>query len=1096
MEVPMTSIQFDPLAFLPKSSQNWIKDTMTVFEGDESATVKASETRDKPIQSRLKDLEKKESDILKQIESLKKTWKGDKSVFDGIFETQVLEKDTPTNADNQLKALSSQFQTWLASTNAPKSKKEPIPKPTYKKEKAKADIEEEDVDMANVLKALYKSATKGSVSSARLLRKLVSIDEELVANEGAKSEITKDSKQLTQKQSSSSSKSVWIEQEQLVPPPEILKSESIGKNFASGLSGFFVQPDEPSTSTSGKEPAPKSIFLSQTQEKDSFIAPEVAKLRDTFYKASSDGGDSIRKFMSTVFTGVEENQQKTDASNAEATQQPVNSIWIEQEPLAATEPPKTDQFLAPKEHLQNEEVKEKESLLKSFFIQQTNELSETGPIEFWRGLFGTSTKGSDSARALFTNILVSDKSISKNSEPILDKPMPEKNEATSKTKRSIWVDQEPVIPLLQNLKTHANSGDDIASGLLKKFFQALTVGQTADPSVRAADKVFGSYFVKASESKLPKSDTREPIEVFYDYIKSFKNEETVKTLLTSIADNIKADKKRPEMNEYDRKSIFVDTFSEAQSSSGGALGDFFTYLYRAASSGSPTSAGFLSDILVSAADEPAKSGSSSSNSIFTSQPKTQEVSKEAEKFENLMADISRFFVGKSNPSLEDQIAEGVKAIKNQLNPKSESIFVNQNKNPSSQESTIFTDGKKQILAEESPIFGNGNQVGSENHKEDRFSNWIESLKVQEFLKRMGTKSKLISCLAEFALIKNTDNQRAKAFNSQPTPKVQSQGKSIVGETINSIFVGGDNTKPNIFNLNESPTRQSKGLFDGTSGSIFVNTQDKTNNPRKSESLKGFPKKWSDVFDVQDGGSFGSWPIDSDNFEKFKDVFGKLSSYFVHSEEENPTLEERQQQPQQEVFETEPEPRCATDPFLNGGFENGKFTHWNVVRQPGSEGGIQVSRTGQQLLSGVLFKSNTPMAVFDNEGAGSYVLYRDFVPAEGDSLVFEWQVMNSAATYDIQNDFYSSRVAPNQQFSVELVDSRFDDWFNETGWNARLATIVSSQKAKNLDGNGWQRVSFNLKQFVGQEIRLAFRLVNNQDVLNAAIRKVALENPYC
>ncbi|ORY40099.1 hypothetical protein BCR33DRAFT_740394 [Rhizoclosmatium globosum] len=865
MEVPMTSIQFDPLAFLPKSSQNWIKDTMTVFEGDKSAPIK-----------RLGD---QESDILKQIESLKKTWKGDKSVFDGIFETQVLEKDAPTNADNQLKALSSQFQTWLASTNSPKSKKEPIPKPTYKKEKAKADIEEEDVDMANVLKALYKSATKGSVSSARLLRKLVSIDEELVANEGAKSEITKDSKQLTQKQSSSSSKSVWIEQEQLVPPPEILKSESIGKNLLRVSQVFLFN-------LMNQEPAPKSIFLSQTQEKDSFIAPEVAKLRDTFYKASSDGGDSIRKFMSTVFTGVEENQQKTDASNAEATQQPVNSIWIEQEPLAATEPPKTDQFLAPKEHLQNEEVKEKES----------------------------------------TNT---------------DKPMPEKNEATSKTKRSIWVDQEPVIPLLQNLKTHANSGDDIASGLLKKFFQALTVGQTADPSVRAADKVFGGYFVKASEST--KSDTREPIEVFYDYLKSFKNEETVKTLLTSIADNIKADKKRPEMNEYDRKSIFVDTFSEAQSSSGGALGDFLTYLYRAASS----------------------VGSSSSNSIFTSQPKTQEVSKEAEKFENLMADISRFFVGKSNPSLEDQIAEGVKAIKNQLNPKSESIFVNQNKNPSSQESTIFTDGKKQILAEESPIFGNGNQVDSENHNEDRFSNWIESLKVQEFLKRMGTKN----------------NQRAKAFNSQPTPKVQSQGKTIVGETINSIL-------------------------------------------------------WR---------SFGSWPIDSDDFEKFKDVLGKLSSYFVHSEE-NPTFEERRQQPQQEVFETEPEPRCATDPFLNGGFENGKFTHWNVVREPGSEGGIQVSRTGQ-LSSGVLFKSNAPMAVFDNEGAGSYVLYRDFVPAEGDFLVFEWQVMNSAATYDIQNDIYSSRVAPNQQFSVELVDSRFDDWFDETGWNARLATIVSPKRRK-------------------------------------------------
>ncbi|KAI9350267.1 hypothetical protein BDR26DRAFT_852100 [Obelidium mucronatum] len=791
--------------------------------------------------------------------------------------------------------------------------------------------------------------------------------------------------------------------------------------------------------------------------------------------------------------------------------------------------------------------------LKSFFVQQNQKNGEfeepKNPFEFFRSMTDAAMTGSQSSQTLLSSLWAVDTAVSKENEEKLANLWPQviKKAATppssTSQRSSIWVNNEPVTPLIQNLKQSAESGDLIASGLLQKFFQALvSSGSSSDPSVNAADAIFGEYFAHASS--IPKgSETggAEPIDEFLKFFKSRGYGGPAGTLKSSLAGMLANEKARPPSSFQD---IFLETFQtpppplHAQSKS--TANEFVNYMYRPASNGSPAAASFLSDMFVSGKPLFANTQVNSFNSIFQPQPgmgARGSVGSGAGAFVTepsglltLLADISKLSVNpRSSPTLQSKIADGLKAMKAQLAGKEE-----------------FT-----IFEKQQPVF--------QTRKDAKRDTWALNTKMQV--------PKIIHNIMVDQDARPQQRIAAKGTqNNQPSPRPTHTNElhGVFENTLNNIFPGLKEpaSKPKA-SKKSAPTRPSAW------SSVFVPSQEQQAEERKGHihntdsdqlinKIYGIMDFTRDYFSTTGRTNIrvnnkdrlqvksnkkDQGVADSEKFSRFldnvKESIGDTAQHLLpflasdstpsvpkprykqtHQSQAQNQHQHQQHQRQEQLkrvikpvsqtrsswFSIQSKPPCDSPQLINGGFENGKLTHWTTVREPASEGDVVVVQSGESLgysgANAVTSLSDLPMAVFDNEGAGSYVLYRDFVPVEGDVLVFQWQVINTTPTFSIQMESMSMQLAPNQQFKVDLFDvagSGGFDWFGEDavkGDGSLLAHVVNAQTVKAHDNDGWQETRFDLSQFAGINVRLAFRLVNNQDILTAALHNVSIQNKRC
>ncbi|KAJ3235458.1 hypothetical protein HDU78_005209 [Chytriomyces hyalinus] len=277
--------------------------------------------------------------------------------------------------------------------------------------------------------------------------------------------------------------------------------------------------------------------------------------------------------------------------------------------------------------------------------------------------------------------------------------------------------------------------------------------------------------------------------------------------------------------------------------------------------------------------------------------------------------------------------------------------------------------------------------------------------------------------------------------------------------------------------------------------------------KRSQPVQPKARAFSDSTFSDNAFPAGSSFEDANLFDHITNIFTRASNlakrYFVFSDNSKSKSSKRDSE---SVFQRQQNIDCSEERFLNGGFQDGKLTHWMTAKEAASEGDVLVSNSGSVLkfsrrqLSSLSDSSgdqlNEPVAVFDNDGAGSYVLHRKFTPRDGDSITFKWKVNNYASEFNIR-EIMSAQVLPNQQFRVDIFEASFSDWFgtreNEDG---HLATILSPQAVQSKARSGWNQVSFDLSKFQGRPIRIAFRAVNNQELLNIGIKDVIVSNKYC
>jgi hypothetical protein len=108
--------------------------------------------------------------------------------------------------------------------------------------------------------------------------------------------------------------------------------------------------------------------------------------------------------------------------------------------------------------------------------------------------------------------------------------------------------------------------------------------------------------------------------------------------------------------------------------------------------------------------------------------------------------------------------------------------------------------------------------------------------------------------------------------------------------------------------------------------------------------------------------------------------------------------------------------------INGGFETGDFTGWEVVRQNNSNGDFFI--TGGESSPRSHHQIPTPSegsnyAVTDQSGPGSYVLFQDIVLEANSShqLSFDWFAQTSASLANPGTMNSRARESGNQQFRV-------------------------------------------------------------------------------
>ncbi|KAI8613470.1 hypothetical protein BC830DRAFT_475571 [Chytriomyces sp. MP71] len=794
------------------------------------------------------------------------------------------------------------------------------------------------------------------------------------------------------------------------------------------------------------------------------------------------------------------------------------------------------------------------SELKDFFISQdAHTMPAPEPLRILEAMKKASKSGNDAAKMLLLRLLSVDEAISSKNQdkPLLHyiKEFPEPNESTT------WVEQEPVARFVSSLKKATDLGSPIAASILNSFFGALVSGGQK-PTEQAADHVFARYF-ENSRARFDATES-EPIKDFIHHVESlvFAGNKYATKYVASLSENIQSQDPRgfkdvlisqfskapPRAESTSIASFFEYLLRSASSGNSNAAGILSDMIISGQSLFSTSSNNVLKSIFASNSNI----FESSISNLFKLFKEVIAPGTSQGRVESLLQNLKSVIANQAKPDQfvlhqdrldilaknwrkgndwSDWALRKVKVIKektasaqaahpsftaadsniSQLKSSTWSLFAHPEEFISiSATSKSIGKAAYDVALSVLRLFGEvGPSIKSflvdpEHHLAEtskrnlftRFSqpddefNWFESFfqrvpssKFQEFIKTLRIQSQT--------------PLKSPSKKNFPKPSSESRADELEMNWAES-FVRSSQSQPYQRKIEES-SGWLKSLF-ANSDNPVTQSQDRHGSLEKAGQNE-LRSSWRErMFYMSEPG-----------FQARSDK-GQPSPRFLshHGSNGLKYMEPQGSASPSFSYSRTSHVDCTIDLLPNNDFKTGKLTYWEVIREPSSEGDVVVASEGDTLTySGHRIpyrkqrqSKGTPFIVFDNEGAGSYVLFRDITPIDGDILRFRWNVTNSAKQFYIL-DTMTSVLAPNQQFRVDLYNTDFQDWFQEKDVRGpHLATVLSPQKVKSLAGNGWQTTSFDLSQFAGKSVRLAFRSVNNQDLLRVAIQEVSVKNIHC
>ncbi len=183
--------------------------------------------------------------------------------------------------------------------------------------------------------------------------------------------------------------------------------------------------------------------------------------------------------------------------------------------------------------------------------------------------------------------------------------------------------------------------------------------------------------------------------------------------------------------------------------------------------------------------------------------------------------------------------------------------------------------------------------------------------------------------------------------------------------------------------------------------------------------------------------------------------------------------------------------------VNGGFETGDFTGWTVLQQSGSVGDWFITNGKSSPLKGFPIPSPSQGSFFsvtDQFRPGSRVLFQDIVLEAGftHELSFDWFAQNHSGGGLIDAGTMAFNQGANQHFRVDLVSAGFNDWFGPSSDAGVLANILFPV-AEPSPVNGFNTTTFDLTEWAGSTVRLAFRQVDNEFFFKAGVDAVSIQS---
>ncbi|MCG9890859.1 MAG: hypothetical protein MH252_07275 [Thermosynechococcaceae cyanobacterium MS004] len=178
-------------------------------------------------------------------------------------------------------------------------------------------------------------------------------------------------------------------------------------------------------------------------------------------------------------------------------------------------------------------------------------------------------------------------------------------------------------------------------------------------------------------------------------------------------------------------------------------------------------------------------------------------------------------------------------------------------------------------------------------------------------------------------------------------------------------------------------------------------------------------------------------------------------------------------------------------ITNGSFEDG-LTGWTVISEPGGAGSWYST---SETFVGSPIEGSTDGSFYaftTQRGPSSQILFQDItVDSIGkQTLSFDWFTRSGGELASNGTESYLG--GPNQHFRVDLLTLEFNDFFgpSENGVIANLISDTADFRVGSFTSE-FQSTVFDLTPFSGQTIRLAFRQVDNQFPLSAAVDDVRI-----
>ena len=193
------------------------------------------------------------------------------------------------------------------------------------------------------------------------------------------------------------------------------------------------------------------------------------------------------------------------------------------------------------------------------------------------------------------------------------------------------------------------------------------------------------------------------------------------------------------------------------------------------------------------------------------------------------------------------------------------------------------------------------------------------------------------------------------------------------------------------------------------------------------------------------------------------------------------------------------PRCTFKQIPNGDFKQG-LAGWRIETEPVSDGSFSLFHSNTPNPVGLQpSKDPTPPLPYPmtiQDGPGSYALHIPItIPLQGKTtLHFDFDVNSGAPPINAKT--MSCSLEPNQQARVSILPLGFTDWFGPTSTELKGHVFIPSPEFREDQAPSFSPFSWDLSEFKGQSVILAFREVDNAGFYNLAINNVCLQNTCC